>query len=70
MHLRLLEKAWCKLGQRASVSAVGEPDHTSRATEETSFFLVYGAEACLPPKIIMGSPWVQAFDESMKEKLQ
>jgi hypothetical protein len=28
----------------------------SRATRETPFFLVYGAEACLPPKIIMGSP--------------
>jgi hypothetical protein len=28
----------------------------SRATRETSFFLVYGAKACLPPKIIMGSP--------------
>jgi hypothetical protein len=27
-HLRLLEKAWCKLGQRASVCAMGEPDHT------------------------------------------
>jgi transposase InsO family protein len=23
-----LKKAWCKLGQRASVCAVGEPDHT------------------------------------------
>jgi hypothetical protein len=42
----------------------------SRATGETPFFLVYGAESCVPPKIIMGSPWVQAFDESMQEKLQ
>jgi hypothetical protein len=42
----------------------------SRATRETPFFLVYGAEACVPPKIIMGSPWVQTFDESMQEKLQ
>jgi hypothetical protein len=25
---------------------------------ETPFFLVYGAEACLPPEIIMGSPRV------------
>jgi hypothetical protein len=30
----------------------------SRATGETPFFLVYGAEACLPPEIIMGSPRV------------
>jgi hypothetical protein len=42
----------------------------SRATGETLFFLVYGAEACLPPEIIMGSPRVQAFDESMQEQLR
>jgi hypothetical protein len=42
----------------------------SRATEETLFFLVYGAEACLPPEILMGSPRVQSFDESMQEQLR
>jgi hypothetical protein len=42
----------------------------SRATGETSFFLVYGAEACLTPEIIMGSPRVQSFDESMQEQLR
>jgi hypothetical protein len=42
----------------------------SRATGETPFFLVYGVEACLPSEIIMGSPQVQAFDESMQEKLR
>jgi hypothetical protein len=42
----------------------------SRATGETPFFLVYGAEACLPPEIIMGSPLVQAFDESMQGQLR
>jgi hypothetical protein len=41
----------------------------SRATKETPFFLVYGAEACLPPEIIMGSPRFQAFDESMQGQL-
>jgi hypothetical protein len=41
----------------------------SRATGETPFFLVYGAKACLPPEIIMGSPRVQAFDESMQDQL-
>jgi hypothetical protein len=30
----------------------------NRATEETPFFLVYGAKACLSPEIIMGSPRV------------
>jgi hypothetical protein len=42
----------------------------SRATEETPFFLVYGAEACLPPEILMGSQRVQSFDESMQEQLR
>jgi hypothetical protein len=42
----------------------------SRATGETPFFLVYGAEACLPPEIIMGSPRVQSFDESVQKQLR
>jgi transposase InsO family protein len=41
----------------------------SRAIGETPFFLVYGAEACLPAKIIMGSPRAQSFDESTQEQL-
>jgi hypothetical protein len=40
----------------------------SRATGETPFFLVYGAEACLPPEITMGSLRVQAFDEDLQEQ--
>jgi hypothetical protein len=39
----------------------------SRATGKTPFFLVYGAEACLPPEITMGSLRVQAFDEDLQE---
>jgi hypothetical protein len=42
----------------------------NRATGETPFFLVYGAEACLPPEIIMGSSWVQAFDECIQEQIR
>jgi hypothetical protein len=42
----------------------------SRATGESPFFLVYRVEACLPPKIIMGSPRAQSFDESTHEQLQ
>jgi hypothetical protein len=38
----------------------GNQTTPSRATGETPFFLVYGAEACLPPEIIMGSPRVQS----------
>jgi transposase InsO family protein len=39
----------------------------SRATGETPFFLVYGAEACLPPEITMGSLRVQACNEELPE---
>jgi hypothetical protein len=42
----------------------------SRAAGGTPFFLVYGAKACLPPEILMGSPWVQSFDESIQEQLR
>jgi hypothetical protein len=42
----------------------------SRATGETPFFLVYGAEACLPSEILMGSSQVRSFDESMLEQLR
>jgi hypothetical protein len=42
----------------------------SRATGETPFFLVYRAEACLPPEIIMGSLRAQSFDESAQEQLR
>jgi hypothetical protein len=48
----------------------GNQTTPSRATGETPFFLVYGVEACLPPEIIMGSPQVQSFDESMQEQLR
>jgi hypothetical protein len=48
----------------------GKRTTPSRATEETPFFLVYGAEACLPPEIIMGSPWVRSFDESVQVQLR
>jgi hypothetical protein len=42
----------------------------SQATRVTPPFRVYGSEACLPPKTLMGSPWAQSFDESMQEQLR
>jgi hypothetical protein len=48
----------------------GNQTTPSRATGETPFFLVYGAEACLPPEIIMGSPRAQSFDGSAQEQLR
>jgi hypothetical protein len=31
---------------------------------------VYGVEACLPPKTLLDSPWVQTSDKSMQKWLQ
>jgi hypothetical protein len=38
--------------------------------QETPLFLVYGAEACLPPETLMGSPRAQSFDGFMQEQLR
>ena len=49
---------------------MGQPDHTQLSHRGDTFFLVYGAEACLTPEIHLGSPRVQAFDETMQEQLR
>jgi hypothetical protein len=43
---------------------------TSQAIGETSSFLVYGAETCLPPETFMSSSRVQSFDESVQGRPQ
>jgi hypothetical protein len=40
---------------------------TSRAIGETPSFLVYGAQAWLPPETLVGSSRVQYFNKSMQE---
>jgi hypothetical protein len=42
----------------------GNRTSPSRATGETHFFMVYGAEAVLPSEVTMGSLRVQAYDEA------
>jgi transposase InsO family protein len=42
----------------------GNQTSPSRATRETPLFIVYGAEAVLPPEVIMGSLCVQAYNEA------
>ena len=42
----------------------------SRATGQTSFSLVYGAEAVLPTELRYGSPQVLAFDEEDQDELR
>ena len=43
---------------------------SSRATGESPFFLVQGAEAVLPPEIAGGSYRVQAYDEATQDQYQ
>ena len=42
----------------------------NRATDQTPFALVYGAEAVLPTELIYGSPRVLAYDELEQERLR
>jgi hypothetical protein len=42
----------------------------SRATGETPFFMVYGAEAVLPPEVTMSSLCVKIYDEATQDQLQ
>jgi transposase InsO family protein len=43
----------------------GNQTSPSRATGETPFFIVYGAEAVLPLEVTMGSLRVKTYDEAM-----
>jgi hypothetical protein len=42
----------------------------SRATRETPFCMVYGAEVILPPEVTMGSLHVKTYDEATHDQLQ
>ena len=48
----------------------GRSGRRQRATGQTPFALVYGAEAVLPTELIYGSPRVLAYDELEKEQLR
>jgi hypothetical protein len=41
-----------------------------RATGDTPFFMVYGAEAVLAPKVTMGSLCVKTYDEATQDQLR
>jgi hypothetical protein len=47
----------------------GNRTSPSRATGEAPFFMVYGAEAILPPEVTMGSLCVKTYDEAMQDQL-
>jgi hypothetical protein len=37
---------------------------------ETTFFMLYGVEAVLPPEVTMGSLCVKTYDEAMQDQLR
>jgi hypothetical protein len=53
-----------------SCALQGNRTSSSRATGETPFFLVHGAEAVIPLEITMVSLRVQAYDEAMQDQLR
>jgi hypothetical protein len=48
----------------------GNQTSPSRATGEMSFFMVYGAEAVLPPEVTIGSLRVKTYDEAAQDQLR
>jgi hypothetical protein len=42
----------------------------NRATGETSFFMVYGAEVVLPLEVTLGSLHVKTYDKATQDQLQ
>jgi hypothetical protein len=48
----------------------GNRTSPSRATGETPFFMVYGAEAVLPPEVTTGSIRVKTYDEATQDQLR
>jgi hypothetical protein len=48
----------------------GNRTSLSRAMGEMPFFMVYGAEVVLPPKVTMGSLRVKTYDEATQDQLR
>jgi hypothetical protein len=48
----------------------GNRTSPSRATGETSFFMVYGDEAVLPSEVTMGSLCVKTYNEATQDQLR
>ena len=59
-----------KLDRGAVGGSLVDQDDTNRATSQTPFALVYGAEAVLPMELIYRSPRVLAYDELEQEQLR
>jgi hypothetical protein len=48
----------------------GETGHHPARPLGMPFFMVYGAEAILPPEVTMGSLRVQTYDEASQDQLR
>jgi hypothetical protein len=48
----------------------GNRTSPSRATGETPFFMVYGAEVILPPEVTIGSLCVKEYNEAAQDQLR
>jgi hypothetical protein len=65
-----LKKNGTKWIDELPCSLWGNQTTPSRATGETPFFMVYGAEAILPPEVTIGSLCVKTYDEAMQDQLR
>jgi hypothetical protein len=65
-----LKKYGKKLIDELPCALWGNRTSSSRATRETPFFMIYGAEAVLPPEVTMGSLRVQAYDKAAQDQLR
>jgi hypothetical protein len=65
--LKKHDKKWI---DELSCALWGNCTSPSRAMGETSFFMVYGAEAVLHPKVTMGSLHVKIYDEATQDQLR
>jgi hypothetical protein len=64
-----LKKHGKKWTDELSCALWGNRTSPSRATGETPFFMVYGAEAVLPPEVTKGSLRVKTYDKAMQDQL-
>jgi hypothetical protein len=60
----------CKWIDELPCALWGNWTSPSRATRETPFIMVYGAEVVLPPEVTIGSLRVKTYDEAARDQLR
>jgi hypothetical protein len=61
---------WFRPLERNTLHLWGNRTSPSQTTGETPFFMMYGAEAVIPPEVTMGSLRVKTYDKVMQDQLQ